>query len=83
MSRRDPINTLAILGSVAANCTPKIENIFLFFQIFLIILHFFILLQLNPNSFNMTNVLVLDDYHDRFKFNMKDIKIVSIESVGN
>jgi hypothetical protein len=31
----------------------------------------------------MTNVLVLDDYHDRCKFNMKDIKIVSIESVGN
>jgi len=32
---------------------------------------------------NMINVLALDDYHDRFKFNMKDIMIVSIESVVN
>jgi len=31
---------------------------------------------------NMINVLVLDAYHDRFKFKEEDIEIVSIESVG-
>lgn len=32
---------------------------------------------------NLINVLVLDEYHDRFKFKEEDIEIVSIESMAS
>ena len=37
--------------------------------------------DLTPES--MINALVMDDYHDRFKFNEEDVRILSIESVVN